>query len=94
MAKQTKITIETDRLLVVGKDLRSAGGAKDVQRKSEMIVLESVGLVSNLTLSAVEEWINSEQLHRWQAADGAPLVCLNSRWGSHTRGKVRDCKLE
>ncbi len=37
-----------------------------------------VGIISNLERSALEEWLNSEELHRPQAADGSTLICLNS----------------
>lgn len=78
MAKQTKITIETDSLLILGSrnsrrawcPLRAAGG--------EMIALENAGVISNLERPALEEWLNSGNLHRSQAADGSVLICLNS----------------
>lgn len=43
-----------------------------------MIALENVGVVSNLERPALEAWMNSEELHRSQAADGSVLICLNS----------------
>jgi hypothetical protein len=43
-----------------------------------MIRLEGLGVISNLPAPEVEAWIQSEDLHHTQAADGAPLICLNS----------------
>jgi hypothetical protein len=43
-----------------------------------MIPLDGVGLISNLPPLEVEAWIQSEDLHHSTAADGAPLICLNS----------------
>jgi hypothetical protein len=43
-----------------------------------MIPLDGVGVISNLTPREVEAWIQSEDLHHTIAADGAPLICLNS----------------
>ena len=43
-----------------------------------MIPLEGVGVVSNLLPSEVEDWMESEDLHRSQAPDGGQLICLNS----------------
>lgn len=78
MAKQTKITIETDSLFIV----RGRGSARVwcplCQADAEMIALENVGVISNLDRPAVEKWFNSGELHRSQAADGSALVCLNS----------------
>jgi hypothetical protein len=43
-----------------------------------MIPLDGGGLISNLPPPEVEAWIQSEDLHHSRAADGAPLICLNS----------------
>lgn len=43
-----------------------------------MIPLDGVGVISNLTPAEVEAWILAEDLHHAKAADGAPLICLNS----------------
>jgi len=43
-----------------------------------MIPLDGVGLISNLPPPEVEAWIQSADLHHSRAADGAPLICLNS----------------
>ena len=43
-----------------------------------MIALEETGVISNLERPELEEWLNSGELHRLQAADGAALTCLNS----------------
>lgn len=40
--------------------------------------MNHVGVISNLDGPAVEEWLNSGELHRSQAADGSSLICLNS----------------
>jgi len=78
MTKQTTITIETNSLLVV----RGAGSMRAwcprCGAEAEMVALESLGVVSNLDRSAVEEWLNSGELHRTQTAAGAPVICVNS----------------
>lgn len=43
-----------------------------------MIALEDMGVISNLERPELEEWLNSGELHRLQAADGSVLTCLNS----------------
>lgn len=78
MAKATRITIETDSLLV----LRGRGSVRSwcsrCGSEVEMIPLDGVGLISNLPRPEVEAWIHSEDLHHSRAADGVPLICLNS----------------
>lgn len=78
MAKQTKITVETDSLLILrGRNSKRAWCPR-CAAEGEMIALENAGVISNLDRPALEEWLNSEALHRLQAADGSSLICLNS----------------
>jgi hypothetical protein len=78
MAKQTRITIETDSLLILrGRSSRRAWCSR-CAAEVEMIALEDTGVISNLERTELEEWLNSGELHRSQAADGAALTCLNS----------------
>jgi len=78
MAKHTKITIEFDSVLVVrGRKLRRAW-CPACGAEGEMIRLDELVVVSNLAPPEVEVWIQSENLHQSEAADGAHLICLNS----------------
>ena len=78
MAKETRITIETESVVILhGRKLLSAWCARcgdDV----EMIPIDGLGVISNLMPPEVEVWMQSEDLHYTITADGAPLICLNS----------------
>ena len=78
MAKQTRITIETDSLLILRGRNSSRAWCPLCAAEEEMIALENTGVISNLEKTALEEWLNSGELHRLQAADGSTLICLNS----------------
>ena len=78
MAKQTKITIETDSLLILRGGNSPRAWCPRCGAEVEMIALENTRVASNLDRMRVEEWLNSEELHRSEAADGSALVCLNS----------------
>jgi len=43
-----------------------------------MIPLNDIGVVSNLQPAEVQEWLESSDLHHTTAAEGVPLICLNS----------------
>jgi hypothetical protein len=78
MAKRTKITIETESLLVLrGRNMRRAWCVA-CSAEGEVIALEEVGLISNLERSALEQWLTSGNLHLSQTADGSTQICLNS----------------
>jgi hypothetical protein len=78
MTKQTKITIQTDSVLLLRG--RNSGRALCplCNADSEMVALENLQIVSNLDGPSLEEWINTGVLHRLRGLDGATLVCLNS----------------
>ena len=78
MAKRTAITIETDSLLVLRGRRSLRAWCPECGSESEMIPVDEVGVISNLPSPEVKAWIQSEDLHHNKAADGAPLICLNS----------------
>jgi hypothetical protein len=78
MAKLTKITIESDSLLILRGRSSTRAWCPQCGADAEMIALENVGVVSSLDRVAVEEWLNSGELHRSQTDDGSARVCLNS----------------
>jgi len=78
MAKRTKITIETDSLLILrGRSLQQAW-CPLCGSEVEMIPLDNIGVISDLSPRVVEAWIHSEDLHHTKATDGSHLICLNS----------------
>jgi len=87
MAKQTKITIETDSLLVLRGRSSLRAWCPQCEGDVEMIPVEGVGVISNLPSAEVQTWLESEAIHRSQASDGTALICLNSllKRGQKTR---------
>lgn len=78
MAKRTKITIETDSLLVLrGRQLLRAW-CPQCGFVTEMIPLNEVGVLSNLPSAEVQAWLEFPALHHSTTADGAELICLGS----------------
>jgi hypothetical protein len=78
MAKLTKVTIESDSLLIVQGRSSTHAWCPQCGANAEMLAMENIGVVSNLDRPALEAWLNSGELHRSKAADGSPMVCLNS----------------
>lgn len=78
MAKQTRITIETDSLLIVQGRSSLRGWCSRCSAEVDMIALEDTRVISNLEQLELEEWLSSGELHRFQAAGGSALICLNS----------------
>jgi len=78
MAKFTRITIETDSLLVLRGRTPVRVWCPQCRSEVEMIPLNDMGVVSNLPPAEVQAWLQSPDLHHTTAADGASLICLNS----------------
>jgi hypothetical protein len=78
VAKRTRITIETDSLLILRSRSSRRAWCPRCVTEADMIALDEVGVISNLQRQALEEWLNSEELHRSRAPDGSTLICLNS----------------
>ena len=78
MTKQTKITIETDSIMLLRGRNATRAHCPLCNAESEMIVLGNLQVVSNLDGPGLEEWMNSGELHRLRGDDGSALICLNS----------------
>jgi hypothetical protein len=78
MAKQTTITIEKVSLLILRGQSSRGAWCPICAAEGDMIALENAGVISNLDRRALEQWLNSGDLHRSQTADGSALICLNS----------------
>ena len=78
MAKQTKVVIQTDSLLILRGRSSTRAWCPLCAAEAEMIALANIGVISNLDRSALEAWMNSEELHRIQTVGGSTLICLAS----------------
>ena len=78
MAKQMKITVETDSLLILRGRIPLQAWCPECSAECEMIPLNDLAVVSNLLPAEVRAWLESEDLHHTEAAGGAPMICLNS----------------
>jgi hypothetical protein len=78
MAKQTTITLETDFLLIVRGRSSTRAWCSRCAAEVETIAMEDTGVVSNLDRPALEECLNSEELHRLRGPNGSTLTCLDS----------------
>lgn len=78
MARQTRISIETESLLILRGRKALRAWCPQCGAEEEMIPLDEVGIVSNLPPQEIKVWMEAEELHHVSSADGTPLVCLNS----------------
>ena len=78
MARSTRITIETDSLLIIRGQTSIRRWCTRCAEEVETFALEDTAVLSDLSTREFDEWLNSGDLHRAQAPDGTELICLNS----------------
>ena len=93
MAKRTRISIETDSLLVLRGRKSLWAWCPQCGADAEMIPLNDVGVVSNLPPAHVQAWIESPDLHHRKTASGIDLICLNSMIKRVQRTRDRESAL-
>lgn len=76
--RRTRLTIETESLLIVHGRGGQRAWCPRCAAEVEMIALDTAAVISNLESTALEHWLNSGELHRLQADDGRELICLQS----------------
>jgi len=72
MGKRTTITIETSSLLILHSRSTVRSWCAKCAAEEQMIALDKTGE------RALEQWLNSGELHRSQTDGGSWFICLNS----------------
>ena len=90
MARQTKITLETESLMIVRGRNSTRAWCPVCGAEVEMVAIESVGVMTNLNQMALETWLNSGALHRSRSADGSEQICLNSLLARVLKTKISE----
>lgn len=72
MGKRMTITIETSSLLILQSRSIVRAWCPNCAAEEQMIALDNTGE------RALEQWLNSADLHRSQMDSGSWLICLNS----------------
>ena len=78
MAKHTTITIETSSLLIVRGGTSCRAWCPQCGTEQEMLALATIEVLSTLDQLALHRWLDSTDVHQFETAGGASLICLNS----------------
>ena len=95
MMKRTEITIETHRVLVVHRPKSSfLAWCAACAKQSQMITPVEAAVLARVSTHTISRWIEAEQIHFTETADGQMLVCFNSlaeTSSSSLRGAINFC---
>jgi len=78
VVKTTKITIETESLLVVHKGRTIVAWCRSCDAETELMTLEGESLLRETSSLLVSDWLAAGQLHSWKTEDGQAHICLAS----------------
>jgi hypothetical protein len=89
MAKTTRITIETEMLLVIRRAKAVLGWCPGCRAEVDVIALDHDNLAEPVTAAQIQEWLGTSELHFWQTANGPTQICLNSLFRSFELEQVQ-----
>jgi hypothetical protein len=77
-AKTTRVTLETETLLVIRRVKPILAWCPDCLAEVDVITLDNDRLAEPITAAEFQEWLGSGKLHFWRTADGPNQICLTS----------------
>jgi hypothetical protein len=90
MKRRTEITIETERLLVFGRNLGITGSRSQEQHPRPLVwclscadhvrplTTDEAAIQAHVTSLTIFHWVESETLHYIESPEGLLLICPNS----------------
>lgn len=78
MAKTTRITVETEMLLVIRRAKAVLGWCPGCRAEGDVITLDNDSLVEPVMAAQIQEWLGTSKLHLWQTTIGQTQICLTS----------------
>jgi hypothetical protein len=76
--KTTRITIETESLLIVRRGKTIVTWCPGCCAETEAMALEDTSLGGDISSTLLRDWLAAGKLHLWNCAGGPAQVCLPS----------------
>jgi hypothetical protein len=77
VVKTTRITVETETLMIVRRAKAVLAWCPDCRAEVDVITVND-GLQEPATAAQIQEWLGTGKLHFWQQADGPAQICVTS----------------
>ena len=78
MLKTTRITVETDTLMVLRRARAVLAWCPDCRTEVNVINLTRESLADAATMAQLQHWLDTGKLHLWQPANGPIQICVPS----------------
>ncbi len=76
--KRTKITIETERLLIVSRHHGAIDWCGVCNQRVRMISVDEAAALARLSSRTIYRWVEAERIHFIETTDGLLRICSNS----------------
>jgi hypothetical protein len=77
-AKTTRITVETETLLIVRRAKADLAWCSECRAEVDVITLDNDTLAEPNAAAQIQEWLGTSKLHCWRSANGPAQICLPS----------------
>jgi hypothetical protein len=77
-ARTTRITVETETLLVIRRAKSDLAWCPECRAEVDAITLDNDSLAEPVTAAQIQEWLGISKLHFWRPANGPSQICLPS----------------
>jgi hypothetical protein len=76
--KTTRITVETDTLIVVHRAKATVAWCPGCAAEVDVIRLTRDSVAEPATSAELERWMSTGKLHLWRSPEGTVQICVNS----------------
>lgn len=76
--RRTRITIETDEIVLARTFVRPAAWCQKCQIQTSMVTLTQAALLRHVNESTIQDWIRSGQVHMIETSDAGVMICITS----------------
>jgi hypothetical protein len=78
MIRRTEISIETDKLVIVGRHQKSLHWCGNCRKSVEMITSDQAAIVARVNSRTIFQWADTGRLHSTETPEGLLLICPHS----------------
>ena len=76
--KRTRITIETEQILMIQQRSSNRRWCPECSKVVEMVRFAQAATLAGVSLGVLRECVSAEPWHVAEAQDGTPMICLDS----------------
>ena len=76
--KTSRVTVETEQVLIIHRAEREAGWCPLCNRPGEFVLLDNACLTNPALAGQIRKWQETGKLHFWSQENGLARICLAS----------------